>query len=56
MEEAIAWVKRCPNPMTDESEVEIRPIFSPEDVEAFTQELRQPEERQRVENASRAKR
>jgi hypothetical protein len=56
MEEAIAWVKRCPNPMTDDSEVEIRPIFSPEDVEAFTQELRQQEERRRAEIAPRAKR
>jgi hypothetical protein len=56
MEEAIAWLKRCPNPMTDDSEVEIRPIFSPEDVEAITQELRQQEERQRAEIASRAKR
>lgn len=33
MEEAIAWLKRCPNPMTDDSDVEIRPIFSPEDIE-----------------------
>ena len=55
MEEAIAWLKRCPNPMTDDSEVEIRPIFSPEDVEAITQELRQQEERHRAEIASRAK-
>jgi hypothetical protein len=56
MEEAIAWLKRCPNPMTDDSDVEIRPIFSPEDVEGFTQELRQQEDRQRAEIASRAKR
>jgi hypothetical protein len=33
MEEAINWLKRCPNPMTVDSEVEIRPIYSPEDVE-----------------------
>lgn len=33
MDEAITWLKRCPNPMTEESEVEIRPIYSPEDVE-----------------------
>lgn len=31
MEEAIAWVKRCPNPMPDDSDIEIRPIFEPED-------------------------
>src|SRR5271170_8003578 len=37
MEEAIAWLKRCPNPMNEDSEVEIRRIFSPEDFgEAFT--------------------
>lgn len=30
MEEAIAWVKRCPNPMPDDSDIEIRPILSPE--------------------------
>ena len=39
--EAIDWVKRCPNPTGDESVIEIRPIFEPEDFgEAFTPELR----------------
>ena len=33
MGEAITWLKRCPNPMPVDSEVEIRPIFSPEDVD-----------------------
>lgn len=33
MEEAISWVKKCPNPMPQDSEVEIRPIYSMEDVE-----------------------
>jgi len=33
MEEAVAWVKRCPNPMTEDSDIEIRPIYSREDVE-----------------------
>jgi hypothetical protein len=33
MDEAIALLKRCPNPMTDDSDVEIRPIISPEDLE-----------------------
>jgi RNA polymerase-interacting CarD/CdnL/TRCF family regulator len=56
MEEAMAWVKRCPNPMADDSEIEIRPVFSAEDVEALTQELRQQEERRRAEIASRVKR
>jgi hypothetical protein len=31
MEEAITWLKRCPNPMPEDSEVEIRPITSPEE-------------------------
>src|SRR6516165_4123570 len=40
MEEAIAWVKRCP--MTDDSDVEIRPIFSPEEIgEAVSPEIQQ---------------
>jgi hypothetical protein len=50
MEEAIAWVKRCPNPMPGESEVEIRPIFEAEDFGVeFTPELREQEERIRAE-------
>jgi hypothetical protein len=41
MKEAIAWVKRCPNPMPGDSEIEIRPIFEAEDFgEEFTPELR----------------
>jgi hypothetical protein len=49
MDEAIAWVKRCPNPMPGESEIEIRPLFSPEDFgEALTPELRAQEERIRA--------
>ena len=48
LEEAIEWVKRCPNPMEGESEIEIRPIFEAEDFgEAFTPELREQEERLR---------
>ena len=31
MEEAVAWVKRCPNPMFGPSEIEIRPLYEPED-------------------------
>ena len=54
MEEAIAWVKR--SPMTDDSVVEIRPIFSPEHFEALEQEWRQRKESQRAELASRVKR
>jgi len=45
-EEAIEWVKRCPNPMEGESEIEIRQIFeAPDFGEAFTPELRKQEER-----------
>lgn len=49
MEHAIEWVKRCPNPMPEESEIEIRPVFSAEDFgEQFTPELREQEERLRA--------
>jgi len=48
MEEAIEWVRRCPNPMPTDSEIEIRRIFEAEDFgEALTPELREQEERQR---------
>lgn len=49
MDEAIEWVKRCPNPMEGESELEIRQIFEAEDFGAeFTPELREQEERLRA--------
>ena len=45
-EEAIAWVKRCPNPHEGESEIEIRQVFEAEDFGVeFTPELREQEER-----------
>jgi len=49
-EEAIEWVKRCPNPMPGtESEIEIRQVFEADDFgEAFTPELREQEERVRA--------
>lgn len=44
LEEAIDWVKRCPNPMPGESQIEIRPLYEAEDFgEAFTPELREQE-------------
>jgi len=53
-EEAIEWVKRCPNPMEGESEVEIRQVFENEDFGAeFTPELRAQEDRIRAEIAAR---
>jgi hypothetical protein len=35
MDEAVAWVKRCPNPMSVPSEIEIRPLFEAADIEEF---------------------
>jgi hypothetical protein len=47
-EEAIEWVKRCPNPMPGESEIEIRQVFEAEDFGAeFTPEAREQEKRLR---------
>ena len=49
LEEAIDWVKRCPNPHEGESEIEIRQLFTAEDFgEAFTPELREREEELRA--------
>jgi hypothetical protein len=48
MEEAIEWLKRCPNPCPGESEIEIRQVFEAEDFgAACTPELREQEERLR---------
>ena len=48
LQEAINWVKRCPNPMPGETEVEIRQVFEADDFgDAFTPELREQEERLR---------
>jgi len=48
-EEAIEWVKRCPNPTTGEAEIEIRQVFEASDFGAeFTPELREAEERMRA--------
>ena len=48
LEEAVDWVKRCPNPMMGDSEIEIRQIFEAEDFGAeLTPELREQEERLR---------
>lgn len=44
MEEAVAWVKRCPNPMTEDSDIEIRPVYEMEDFgEIVTPELKEKE-------------
>ena len=48
MEEAVEWVKRCPNPFEVECEIEIRQVFEAEDFgPELTPELRKQEERQR---------
>jgi len=49
LDEAIAWVKRCPNPTGEEAEIEIRQVFEAEDFGAeYTPELREQEERLRA--------
>lgn len=49
MEAAVEWVRRCPNPMPGESEIEIRPVFEAEDFGAeLTPELRAQEQRLRA--------
>jgi hypothetical protein len=56
MEEAIEWLKKCPNPMKDECDVEIRPVFEAEDFGTeFTAELREQEDRLRDEVARQKK-
>ncbi|WP_426210496.1 YciI family protein [Massilia sp. TWP1-3-3] len=53
-EEAIEWVRRCPNPMQSDSEIEIRQVFEAQDFGAeFTPELREQEERLRAQVAQR---
>jgi len=49
IEEAIEWVKRCPNPMIEDSDIDIRPLFETEDFgEELTPELRDQEDRLRT--------
>jgi hypothetical protein len=49
LEEAVEWVKRCPNPMEGESEIEIRQVFEAEDFgDALTPELAEQQERMRA--------
>jgi hypothetical protein len=56
LQETIDWVKRCPNPTGQEGEIEIRQVFEAADFGAeFTPELREQEERLRVQSAELAK-
>lgn len=49
LQEAVEWVKRCPNPMPGDSEIEIRQVYAAEDFgEALTPELREKEEKLRA--------
>ncbi|HEX7026224.1 MAG TPA: YciI family protein [Gammaproteobacteria bacterium] len=51
IQEAIDWVKRCPNPMMEDSDIEIRPVFAPEDFgEALTPELKEDWQRLQAES------
>jgi len=55
LEEAIEWVKRCPNPMMSDSDIEIRPVFEAEDLgEAFTPELRERDAKLRADIAAKS--
>ena len=55
-EEAIEWVKRCPNPTGAEGEIEIRQVFEPEDFgPQLTPELREQEDRLRSQSAKQRK-
>jgi hypothetical protein len=57
LDEAIEWVKRCPNPSGDEGEIEIRQVFEADDFgPALTPELRKQEDRHREQAAANAKR
>jgi hypothetical protein len=56
-EEAIEWVKRCPNPLGEEAEIEIRQVFEADDFgPEFTPELREAEARLGAQMAENAKR
>ena len=53
--EAIEWVKRCPNPLEGEAEIEIRQVFEAEDFgDALTPEIKEQEERLRTRSAEQA--
>ena len=57
MEEAVEWVKRCPNPMPGDSDIEIRPLYELEEFgDAFTPELQEQEAHILAEIGTRQKR
>jgi len=53
LDEAVEWAKRCPNPMEEDSEIEIRQVFEAEDFgDEMTPEMREQGERLRTEAAA----
>jgi hypothetical protein len=55
LDEAIAWMRRCPNPHDEDADIEIRPVFEAEDFgEAMTPALREQEDHLRDEVAARS--
>ncbi len=57
LQEAIDWVKRCPNPTGEESEIEIRQVFEADDFGAeYTPELREQDQRLAEQIKAQAKR
>jgi hypothetical protein len=53
LDEAVEWVKRCPNPMRGDSDIEIRPFYEAEDFGTeYTPKLREQEQRQRTQAAA----
>ncbi len=48
LDEAIEWVKRCPNPTGQEGEIEIRPVWETDEIPAMTPELKRQEEELRA--------
>lgn len=55
MDDAVEWVKRCPNPMSSDSDIEIRPFYEVEDFgESFTPELQAREDKIRADMAAQA--
>jgi hypothetical protein len=54
VDEAVEWVKRCPNPMLTDSDIEIRPVFEPEDFgDIMTPEAKAQEEQLRRQTPTR---
>lgn len=51
MADAVEWVKKCPNPMLTESDIDIRPFYSAEDFATMTDELREQEDKLRAKTA-----